>query len=419
MAQDYKVNINSEIGKLKAVILHKPGKEIENMTPENANRALYSDILNAEVANKEYAQFKGVLDKVTTTFEVQDLLLDILKNDDIKNSLLNDIFKTEDSFNEEEYIRSLSAEELTKQLFEGVLMQKNTLSKFLMQDRYSLKPLYNFFFMRDASMSFGNKVIIGKMANDVRSREALIMDYIFRNHNYFKAETYNPNTLSGNDKMTIEGGDVLIARDDVLLIGMGARTSSYAIDFLISELNKEKQNKHIIIQELPKTPESFIHLDMVFTLLDRDKCMVYAPLIMKSGNYKTVHIEIAGGETKSIKEESNLLSALKNVGMDLQAVLCGGNTDRWNQDREQWHSGANFFAFAPGKIIGYGRNAYTIEALNNAGFDVLKAVDVVSGKTNIDNYSKCVVTIDGSELARGGGGARCMTMPVVRENVVW
>jgi len=415
---DYKININSEIGTLKAVILHKPGKEIENMTPENANRALYSDILNAEVANKEYAQFKGVLDKVTKTFEVQDLLLDILKNENIKTNLLNDIFRNENCYNEENTIRQLSPEELTRQLFEGVLMQKNTLSKFLMQDRYSLKPLYNFFFMRDASMSFGNKVIIGKMANDVRSREALIMDYIFKNHKYFEAETYNPNLINNkNLDVRIEGGDVLIARNDILLIGMGARTSSSAIDFIINKLNTEKQTKHIIVQELPKTPESFIHLDMVFTLLDNDRCMVYAPLILKSGNYKTVHIYIEGGKTISIKEENNLIDALKLLGMHLKPIMCGGNTDRWNQDREQWHSGANFFAFAPGKIIGYGRNTYTIEALNNDGFEVIKAVDVVSGKTDINSYKKCVVTIDGSELARGGGGARCMTMPIVRENL--
>ncbi len=419
MAKQYKINVNSEIGKLSAVILHKPGQEIENMTPENANRALYSDILNAEVANKEYAQFKGVLDKVTHTFEVKDLLFDILKNDNIKQALLKDIFTEENCFNEEETIYNLSTEELTRQLIEGVTMQKNTLSKYLMQDRYSLKPLYNFFFMRDASMSFGKKVIIGKMANSVRSREALIMDYIFRNHEYFKAETYNPVQANINEDVRIEGGDVLIARDDILLIGMGARTSSQAIDFLINELNKEKQNKHIIVQELPKTPESFIHLDMVFTLLDKDRCMVYAPLILTPGKYKTIHIEINNGKTISIKTENNLIDALKNLNMPLSPIMCGGNTDLWLQDREQWHSGANFFAFAPGKIIGYGRNTYTIEALNNDGFEVLKAVDVISGKADINNYKKCVVTIDGSELARGGGGARCMTMPVVRESVKW
>ena len=420
MSQEYKINVNSEIGKLKAVILHKPGQEIENMTPENANRALYSDILNAEVANREYAQFKGVLDKVTTTFEVQDLLRDILKDDNIKSGLLNDIFAKENVFGEEGYIKSLSVDELTRQLFEGVVMHKNTLSKYLNSDRYSLKPLYNFFFMRDASMSFGSKVIIGKMANQVRDRESMIMDYIFKNHDYFKAQTYNPNLIEDNTNMTIEGGDVLIARDDILLIGMGARSTSQAIDFLIAELNKQKvSKKHIIIQELPKSPESFIHLDMVFTLLDKDKCMVYSPLMLNAGNYKTIHIQLDGGKITSIEEENNIIDSLAKLGMQLTPIMCGGSADKWNQDREQWHSGANFFAFAPGKLIGYGRNSNTIEALNNAGFSVLKATDVVAEKVNISDYEKCIVTIDGSELARGGGGARCMTMPIVREDVKW
>ena len=413
----YNIKVNSEIGELEAVILHKPGKEVENMKPENANRALYSDILNVEVANQEYAQFKGALDKITTTFELQDLLKDILEDKTVKNDLLQDICQTEDVFGDKDLILNLDATELSRKLIEGVKMYKDTLTKYLMDDRYSLKPLYNFFFMRDASMSFGDSVIIGKMANSVRDREALIMDYIFQYHSYFKAKTYNPNLFEGAKDIHIEGGDVLIPREDILLIGMGLRTNSQAIDYVIEALNSQKISKHIIVQELPKAPESFIHLDMVFTLLDRDKCMAYEPLITKQNQYKTIHIEIEGGQTISIKEEINIVDALKNLGMDLEVISCGGRTDHWTQDREQWHSGANFFAFAPGKVIGYARNSHTIEEMNQHGFDIITAKDVASGKVNVKDYKNCVVTIEGSELARGGGGARCMTMPVRRKSV--
>ena len=417
MSDKFKVKVNSEIGKLEAVILHKPGQEVENMKPENANRALYSDILNVEVANQEYTQFKGALDKLTTTFEVQDLLRDILQKEPIKQAFLKDVFGSEDLFGDNAQIQALDAETLAKKMIQGYNMQRNTLSKFLMDDRYSLKPLYNFFFMRDASMSFGEKVIIGKMANEVRDREALIMDYIFKNHDHFKAETYNANLIPNNKDMNIEGGDVLIARDDILLIGMGLRTSSQAIDFLIEELNAQNIHKHIIVQQLPESPESFIHLGMVFTLLDNDKCMAYAPLILESNQYKTIHIELEGGKTVKIEEKNNILEALKPLGMDLEPVSCGGTADQWTQDREQWHSGANFFAFAPGKVIGYARNSHTIEEMNKNGFDIISAKDVASGAKTVDDYKRCVITIEGSELARGGGGARCMTMPVRRQDL--
>jgi arginine deiminase len=134
---------------------------------------------------------------------------------------------------------------------------------------------------------------------------------------------------------------------------------------------------------------------------------------------RTIHIQIENRKVTKIEENPNILVALQKVGIDLKPVFCGSKTDSWIQEREQWHSGANFFAFAPGKVIGYARNSHTIDELSNNGFEVLKSSDVIEGKISVDDYKKCVVLIPGSELARGGGGARCMTMPVRRSEVIW
>ena len=429
MSKIVEVNVQSEIGKLNGVILHTPGEEVENMTPENAERALYSDILNLSIARKEYKQLSEVLGKITKTYQVKDLLTNILKDDAIKLEVLNRIEKIEPFIAEttpkgsiKDQLLDENAEDLARLLIEGVEMKRDTLTKFLNKDWYDLRPLHNFFFTRDASMSMYNEVLIGKMANAVRDREAIIMQSIFDFTPGFNTKTLNlATTPDPLRKITIEGGDVQIAREDILVIGNGVRTSTRAIDALMYNFINRNEDKvqHILVQELPHSPESFIHLDMVFTFLDKDKCMVYEPLIMSPGNYQTVHIKIQHGKLVSIRREKTLLHALKKLGMDLEPVYCGGEDETWNMEREQWHSGANFFCVAPGKVLGYARNNYTVEAMNNAGFEIIRANDVISNKVDLNKYEKYMITIEGSELPRGGGGARCMTMPINRDAVEW
>lgn len=412
------LNIQSETGKLEAVLMHYPGAEVENMTPKNAQRALYSDILNLSIAQKEYDQIFGVLNKTSKVYTVTKLLTGLLDNNLSRESLIKEICKAEQAESYYDFLMELPSIKLSKILIEGLLIHINTLTDFLREEYYALKPLYNFYFTRDASAIIGNNAVVCKMANRVRMREAMIMNAIYKSKMFFDTSILNMNNLLQNnqEEIFIEGGDILVARNDILLIGNGVRTSSQAIDHLINQLCKrDKSKKYVVVQQLPSSPESFIHLDMVFTLLDNDKAMVYKPLILDSSPFQTVIIQIDNGKVNKISSVSNIITALKKLGMDIEPIVCGGKADDWDQEREQWHSGANFLAFAPGKVLSYARNVHTLEELSKKDFDIISANDVINGIANLDKSTKCVVTIEGSELPRGGGGPRCMTMPLKRE----
>ncbi|MEA4868348.1 MAG: arginine deiminase family protein [Rikenellaceae bacterium] len=414
------VDVRSEIGKLEAVLLHTPGAEVENMTPENAQRALYSDILNLSIAQKEYEQLSGVLDKVTKIYQVKDLLTDLLEDHNEREALIGKICVGENVTDYFEFLMEMSSKNLATVLIEGLPARINSLTAYLKDEYYALPPLYNYYFTRDASVTIGNKVLVCKMASKVRMRESLINEAIFRKKRVFDCEVMNAHDFQpGNIDLFMEGGDILIAREDILLIGNGMRTSSQGIDMLINRLCRTgcKGKLNVVVQQLPHTPESFIHLDMVFTLLDKDKAMIYEPLILGENQYQTVHMVIDNGRVTKIKSVNNIPSILKKLGMEVEPIICGGSADEWNQEREQWHSGANFFALAPGKVMSYARNVHTLNELAKYGFEIIPAWDIINGKKDLEKSKLCVVTIDGSELPRGGGGARCMTMPLRRAAV--
>jgi len=394
------IDVSSEIGHLEGVILHKPGTEIEQMVPNTIEECLYSDLLNLNIAQKEYSYFEKVLSKWTKTYQIMDLLSEILKDQNVKIKLVNEVLEQENKTHLAQELLSIEANELARLLIEGW--------------KDELSPLYNFFYTRDATSTIFDKVLIHSMQFDVRVRESIIMDYVFEY--YFNVKTFSPSNYS--PKANTEGGDILIANENTLLLGHGIRSNKRGIDFLVEHYSKLKPKFNILIQNLPHSPESFIHLDMVFTFLDKDKCMVYEPLIVSNKDgFEVTHIEIDNGKI-TYKEKPNFMKGLKDLGFDLEPINCGGN-NRLYQDREQWHSGANFFCLGEGKIIGYSRNTNTINTLNKAGFAVLRAEDICNDKISMNDYNRFVVTIDAAELPRGGGGARCMTMPIKRSKVDW
>ena len=345
-----------------------------------------------------------------------DGLAEILVDDAFKVRFITTVCRHEKADHLVGRLSELTPVALARQLIEGVALERDNLSRFLSDERYALRPLHNFFFTRDAAVALSNQVLIGRMANPVRDREALIAEAIFARHPLFSVSNRSPLQDPEKRQATIEGGDILVARKDLLLIGSGSRTSSAGIDFIIELLKKQKGFCEIIVQQLPGKPESFIHLDMIFTFLDRNQCMIYEPIVRLPNPYHTVRITVDNGKVR-IREEENLLKALAAVGMELEPILCGGSEDAWVQQREQWHSGANFFALAPGRVLGYDRNVHTLAELSRNGYEIIKAADVIREKVKPEAYRRCVVTVDGSELARGGGGCRCMTMPLRRRPV--
>ena len=247
---------------------------------------------------------------------------------------------------------------------------------------------------------------------EVRERESLIYEAIFRY--FFGVDTLSAATW--NPKARTEGGDIHIASPDLLIVGEGVRTNAKGIEYLAQTFAREREHFNILVQELPREPESFIHLDMVFTFLGKHQCMAFEPMLRKQGLFAgkdTTLISIHNGKI-GYRQVKNILAGLRHLEWDMEPIF-GGGYDPWVQLREQWHSGANFFSLGDGKVLGYRRNAYTIEALDKAGFAVLQAKDICSGKVVMDDYEKFVAVFPASELPRAGGGARCMTMPIWRE----
>jgi arginine deiminase len=217
--------------------------------------------------------------------------------------------------------------------------------------------------------------------------------------------------------VSLEGGDVQMLREDLLVIGHSERTSVAGIDRLATALAARGKVRDVIVVILPHS-RAAIHLDMVFTMIDHELCVVYEPLIVNEPRCRAIRLSLEGGHVVRIHDHDGLLDALAAVGLPLEPVSCGGD-DPVRQEREQWSSGANFFTFAPGKIIGYGRNAATFEALGRRGFRLVDADAVASGEIDLSEPGRVAVAMSGAESSRGGGGCRCMTLPVLREPVAW
>ena len=416
------LNVTSEIGTLRRVIVHSPGPEVEAMTPAEAAADLYNDIIPLSAVKAEHDELASFLRLVARVHELKDLLAEALASPGSRFEFLTALSTLCPIRNLIDELMALHPADLADLVIEGFPARPSSLAGLLSPRSFAMRPLPNAYFMRDSAAIFRDWAISAATAFDVRLIESIVTRFIFTRHPELRAKGL---LLDGprerNRSQTIEGGDVLVIGPNLLAIGVSERTTPEAIELLAQNAGRSFEEPVTVLAVVLPKERATIHLDMVFTMIDRDAALVYAPIVTGPNRAEVIRLDVDPKGRISFSDTDGLIPGLASLGVGLEPISCGDG-DPLYEARERWWSGANSFAFAPGKIVMYSCNTRTMDALSAAGFEVRHAREFLSadggpGALKVEDFGRLAVGFDGIELARGGGGARCMTMPVERENL--
>ncbi len=405
------INVFSEIGKLNSIILHRPNMELENIVPSLREELLFDEVPYLKSAQKEHDEFANILrqNKVDVKY-IEDLAAESITDEEIRKDLI-------ENFIGEANIRGLKELELVRELLnsikdnatlihkmiEGIrkdelaLEKVNSLQEMVSaQDIFTTYPMPNLYFTRDTFALIGKGVCMNHMWSQVRQRETLFGDLVFKHHPYFKDD--KPSFWYNRDeKFTLEGGDIIVLSEKVIAVGISQRTEPRAIEnFAKSILSRDEGFETILCLVLPRE-RTCMHLDTVFTMVDRDLFTVFPGI---ESSLEIYELKYKNGDIKTTLLNKELVQVLEEkLGVKGIQLIKQGNRGILDAVREQWSDGYNTLAIAPREVIVYERNVVINELLDKAGV-------------------KLHILKEG-ELSRGRGGPRCMSMPMNRDKVIW
>ena len=401
----------SEIGKLNKVLLHRPGRELEKLTPGNFERLLFDDIPYLEVAQKEHDYFAKVLrDNGVEVCYYQTETAKALADAKIRENFVKEFVELSPIHSaarrEEitEYLLSKDPESLVESCIAGIFteeirhLSKRSLIDVVEHDEddanFASDPMPNLYFTRDPGACVGSGINIHHMSTPARRREALLLKYMTKYNRDFALED-TPMWYDVYGKYSIEGGDVLVLSKDMVAVGYSQRTTLAGIESFAENLLKNSEFKKVLVFDIPQC-RAFMHLDTVFTMVDYDKFTIHPEIEGPLGVYEITLGDNGELKFNAMKDELHKILALELGLPAVDLIRCGGG-DLIAAQREQWNDGSNTLCIAPGTVVTYERNYVTNDLLDKKGINVL--------------------SIPSAELSRGRGGPRCMSCPVNRDDL--